>query len=292
MTTAITFRSPTAYRRGGRVPLFHLLILALVQGVTEFLPISSSGHLVLTWQAFDALGVGADGHSAADRLILDVAVHLGTLLAVCGYFRSDVAAMARGVIGLAAGRRDDGARLTGLVIVATIPVVLAGFALKDRIAEHLRDASVIAWATIVFALVLYAADRLGGTLRRLERLQVPDAVLIGCLQILALIPGTSRAGITMAAGRFLGFARPEAARFSMLLAIPTILGAGVLAGLDIYRSGNLRLGLDALIAAGFAFAAAWLAIALLMRWLQRAGFTPFVVYRLVLGAGLLWLIHG
>jgi len=291
MTTAITFPSPTAHRRGGRVPLFHLLILALVQGVTEFLPISSSGHLVLTWQAFDALGAGTDGHSAADRLILDVAVHLGTLLAVCGYFRGDVAAMARGVIGLAAGRRDDGARLAGLVIVATLPVVLAGFALKDRIAEHLRDASVIAWATIVFALVLHAADRLGGTLRRLERLQVPDAVLIGCLQILALIPGTSRAGITMTAARFLGFARPEAARFSMLLAIPTILGAGVLAGLDVYRSGDLRLGLDALIAAGFAFAAAWLAIALLMRWLRHAGFTPFVVYRLVLGAGLLWLIH-
>ncbi len=292
MTTAITFASSTAHRREARVPLFHLMILALVQGLTEFLPISSSGHLVLTWQAFDALGMDTARHGPADRLILDVAVHLGTLLAVCGYFRGDVAAMARGVVGLAGGRRDEGARMAGLVIVATLPVVVAGFALKDRIAEHLRDEVVIAWATIVFALVLYAADRLGGRLRRLERMQVPDAVLIGFLQILALIPGTSRAGITMAAGRFLGFARPEAARFSMLLAIPTILGAGVLAGLDVYRSGNLRLGLDALIAAGFAFAAAWLAIALLMRWLQRAGFTPFVVYRLVLSAGLLWLIYG
>lgn len=274
------------------MPLFHLLILALVQGITEFLPISSSGHLVLTWQAFDALGATPDGQSEADRLILDIAVHVGTLVAVCGYFRRDIGAMAKGAAGLAVGRRDEGARLALLVIVGTLPVVFAGAGLKDKIAEHLRNEVVIAWATIVFGLVLYAADKLGPHLRRVPQMPVTDALVIGLLQILALIPGTSRAGITMAAGRFLGYERPEAARFSMLLAIPTILGAGLLAALDVYETGNLRLGLDALIAAAFAFAAAWLAIALLMRWLQHASFTPFVVYRLVLGAVLLWAIYG
>ena len=273
------------------MPLLHLLILALVQGITEFLPISSSGHLVLTWQAFDALGQGVPGQSAADRLVLDIAVHVGTLGAVCLYFRRDLADMASGLGRGLRGGRDPGARLAFNVVVATIPVVIAGFALKDKVAEHLRDEAVIAWATIAFGILLFLADRMTGTARRLSGLGVPDAVIIGAMQILALIPGTSRAGITMTAARFLGFDRAEAARFSMLLAIPTILGAGLLAANDLRQSGNAALGLDALIAAAFAFVAAWGAIALLMRWLQHAGFTPFVIYRLILGAGLLWVIY-
>jgi len=274
------------------VPLLHLLILALIQGITEFLPISSSGHLVLAWEGFDALGQGVPGQSAADRLVLDIAVHVGTLGAVCVYFRRDLAEMVTGLARWLRGHRDPGARLALNVAVATLPVVIAGFALMDKVAAHLRDVAVIAWATLGFGLLLFAADRMTGTARRLSGLGVLDAAVIGAMQILALIPGTSRAGITMTAARFLGFDRAEAARFSMLLAIPTILGAGLLAGLDLYEAGNAALGLDALIAAGFAFAAAWLAIALLMRWLARASFTPFVVYRIALGLVLLWIVYG
>ena len=273
------------------MPLLHLLILALIQGVTEFLPISSSGHLVLAWEGFDALGRSVPGQSAADRLVLDIAVHVGTLGAVCLYFRRDLAEMAAGLGRRLRGHHDPAARLALNIVIATIPVVIAGFALKDKVAEHLRDVAVIGWTTLGFGLLLFVADRMTGTARRLSGLAVPDALIIGAMQILALIPGTSRAGITMTAARFLGFDRAEAARFSMLLAIPTILGAGLLAAGDLYAAGNAALGLDALIAAGFAFVAAWGAIALLLRWLARASFTPFVVYRIALGLALLWIVY-
>ena len=272
------------------MPVLHLLILAVVQGITEFLPISSSGHLVLTWQAFDALALESGITRESDRLVLDIAVHVGTLVAVCGYFRRDIAAMIAGMFRWLRGRRDSGAQLAINVAIATIPVVIAGMGLKDRIGV-LRDGTVIAATTIGFGLLLWAADRMTGLTRRLSDMAVPDALLIGFLQILALIPGTSRAGITMTGARLLGYDRQDAARFSMLLAIPAIVGAGLVAAADLHARGAVQLGLDALIAAGFACAAAWLAIALLMRWLRTAGFTPFVVYRVVLGVVLLGLIY-
>lgn len=272
------------------MPLLHLFILAVVQGITEFLPISSSGHLVLTWQAFDAVGVQSVGREGADRLVLDIAVHVGTLAAVCVYFRRDLGAMIAGAFRWIGGHRDEGARLAINVAVATLPVVIAGMGLRDRIGIF-RDGTVIAATTIGFGLLLGLADRVTGTSRRLPNMQLPDALLIGFLQILALIPGTSRAGITMTGARFLGYDRQDAARFSMLLSIPTILGAGALAAFDLASRGQGELGLDAAIAAGFAALAAWGAIALLMRWLSRASFTPFVVYRVLLGSGLLVLIY-
>ena len=267
------------------MPLLHLFVLAVVQGLTEFLPISSSGHLVLTWQA---LGSQAAAH---DQVVIDIAVHVGTLVAVCGYFWRDVATMAGGAWWGLRGRPTAGTRLLLYLVAATLPLILAGVALQERIAGHLRDPLVIAWATLLFGLLLYLADRVGLKLRRVDHMRWSDAVAIGLLQTLALIPGTSRSGITMTAGRLLGYERPEAARFSMLLAIPAILGAGTLAGAEIYASGNVALGLDALAAAAMAFVSALLAIALLMRWLQHAGFLPFVIYRVVLGVVLLWLIY-
>jgi undecaprenyl-diphosphatase len=267
------------------VPLLHLFVLALVQGITEFLPISSSGHLVLTWEV---LGSKAPEH---DQLIVDIAVHVGTLVAVCGYFRRDIAAMLGGLAAGARGRPTSGTRLALHVGLATIPVVAVGVTFKEAIETVLRDPLVIAWATLVFGVLLYAADRFVGQHRGLDALGWRGAVFVGLMQVLALIPGTSRSGITMTAGRFLGYTRTDAARFSMLLAIPAIAGAGLLAALDLYATGNLALGLDALIAGAMALAAAWLAIALLMRWLQRASFTPFVVYRVILGSLLLALIY-
>jgi len=273
------------------LPLLHIVILAVVQGITEFLPISSSGHLILTWQAFDALGMAGIEQSQTDRLVLDIAAHVGTLGAVCLYAWREVAQMAGGVARLAVGRWTPGARLAALLVVGTLPLIVAGWLLMDAVTGYLRDAAVIAWATIIFGIVLYIADRSTLTLRRIEHMTFAAAIVIGLSQILALIPGTSRSGITMTAGRFLGFERVEAARFSLLLSIPAILGAGTLAGCELYSSGNATLGYTAVVAAGLSFAAALVAIVLMMGWLRRASFTPFVVYRILLGAALLWWVN-
>jgi undecaprenyl-diphosphatase len=168
--------------------------------------------------------------------------------------------------------------------------VVFGYLLKDLVTEALRDPQIIAWATLGFGLLLYAGDRLGAVSRSVGSLTMAGALAIGLAQALSLVPGTSRSGITMTAARFLGLERTEAARFSMLLAIPAILGATVLVGYDLLRLGDLRIGLDALVAIGLAFLAAWLAIAAMMAWLSRATFTPFVIYRVILGVALLWLV--
>jgi undecaprenyl-diphosphatase len=260
----------------------HILVLALVQGITEFLPISSSGHLVLVpiftgWQD--------------QGLLMDVAVHVGTLGAVMIYFWRDVWHMIRGVLRFLKGKRDAGARLAFLVILATIPVIAAGFFLNKYIGPSLRSIEVIGWTTLGFGFLLFIADKAGLTIRRVEHTGFTDAVLIGLAQCLALIPGTSRSGITITAARFLGYERPDAARFSMLLSIPAILGAGSLKGFELYESGNMVVTHDALMAAGLAFISALIALVILMAWIKRASFTPFFVYRLILGAGLLYMAY-
>lgn len=263
------------------MPIFHLVLLAIVQGVTEFLPISSSGHLILVPEV---TGLADQG------LAIDAAVHVGTLGAVIIYFWRDVWRMTRGAGELATGRMTDGARLALYVVLATIPVVIAGLLFKETVETSLRSAEVIAWATIGFGIVLWLADHYGHRLRHLSALTLPHALIVGIAQAIALIPGTSRSGITMAAARMLGYERTDAARFSMLLSIPTIVAAGVLVGRDLIAAGDVSLGADALFAAALSFAAALATIALLMRWLTVATFTPFVIYRLALGAGLLvWL---
>ncbi len=264
--------------------LTHLFVVALVQGITEFLPISSSGHLIL----IPPLTGWPD-----QGMLIDVAVHVGTLLAVIVYFRRDVLDMARGLVSLARGRLDGPGRLLALALIATVPVVVVGVLAKDLIAATFREnVLVVGWATLVFGLVIYVTDRYGVTLKRIEHLRASDAVIVGLAQVLALIPGTSRSGITMAAGRLLGMERPEAARFSMLIGIPAILGAGLLAAKDLHESGNAQLTGDALLAGGLAFASALIAIWGLMAWLKRATFTPFVIYRVVLGIGLLAWAYG
>lgn len=275
----------------GPAPVFFLqiVILALVQGITEFLPISSSAHLVL---------VPVVSGWPDQGLVIDVSVHVGTLLAVLLYFRRDVAAAVAGFLRLFAGGSEREARLALQIAVASIPAFAAGLALHELAPRLFRAeganlafaVAVIAWANLVFALLLWLADRYGPRRHDVARLGYGGALAVGLAQALALIPGTSRSGVTMTAGRALGLTREEAARFSMLMAIPIILGAGALATKDVVEAGDATLGGDALLAAGLAFLSALAAIALLMRWLRHAGFTPFVIYRLVLGAALLgWL---
>ncbi|MCB1557005.1 MAG: undecaprenyl-diphosphate phosphatase [Alphaproteobacteria bacterium] len=270
------------------MPLLHIIVLALVQGVTEFLPISSSGHLVLAHYLMN----GGSAIVPETDLTMDIAVHVGTLFAVLLYFRRDAWAMATGLAGLVCGRRGEtGQRLFFLVLLSSLPVIAAGFALHMFMPGFLRSLTVMAWATLLFGIVLWLADRFAPMTRTIETMSVKSALLIGLAQVLALIPGTSRSGITMTAARLLGFTRGEAARFSLLLAMVAISGAGFLTGLDLWKSENLALGRDALIAVVLSFFAALGAIALMMRWLERASFAPFAAYRIILGILLLALIY-
>jgi len=258
---------------------FQIAVLALVQGITEFLPISSSGHLILV-----PLLTGWPDQG----LVIDVAVHVGSLGAVMLYFWRDLGAMLQGLGDWRSGGLEQpGRRLLAQVAVGTIPVVLAGLALKLVGTGNLRSVVVIGWATLGFGLLLYVADRWGASTRGVGDMGYGAALVIGLAQVFALIPGTSRSGITMTAGLALGLRRDEAARFSLLLSIPTIIAAGALLGLDLVAQGTDQLRSDVLLAAGLALLSAWLSIALLMRWLAHATFTPFVIYRCVLGLGLL-----
>ncbi|MGF1606090.1 MAG: undecaprenyl-diphosphate phosphatase [Rhodothalassiaceae bacterium] len=268
----------------------HLLALALVQGITEFLPISSSAHLILVPAVADWPDQGP---------LIDIAVHVGTLAAVLVYFREDsrgLALSALAVVGVPAARRRVATtlyrRLFWALIVGTVPVIAAGLAIKLAGADLiLRSPLVIALATLGFGLLLLVVDRLAPRRLAVERMTVTNGLIIGLAQCLALIPGTSRAGITMTAARALGFKRPDAARFSMLLAIPTILAGGALAAVELVQTGTRGLWVAAAVGALLSFGFALIAIRFLMGWLARADMSIFVVYRIIMGLGLLYLIQ-
>jgi undecaprenyl-diphosphatase len=259
-----------------------LIVVALVQGITEFLPISSSAHLVLI---HEIAGWPDQG------LAIDVAAHVGSLVAVLVYFRRDIAGVGGGAIAIALAREHPDRRLVWMLVVATLPALLAGAALEEAAESALRSVAVIAWTMTLGAVLLYLADRLGTRARTTSAMRLPEALAIGLAQALALVPGTSRAGITMTMALALGFARTDAARFSMLLSIPVILGAGTLQAVKLLAAGNGVAAGDALVVALLSGAAAFAAIWLLMRWLEHASFTPLVIYRLGLGLVLLAVVY-
>ncbi|MEH6392502.1 MAG: undecaprenyl-diphosphate phosphatase [Sulfitobacter sp.] len=260
--------------------LFQLLLVAIIQGLTEFLPISSSGHLIL----LPTLTGGPD-----QGLAIDVAVHVGTLLAVVIYFRAEVLEATIGLGRLARGKVDtNGARTALLLIIATIPVLVAGLLFKVLgIEEALRSVAVIGWTMLIFGIVLYWADKTGQEKLRTNDWNLRDAIWLGLAQTIALIPGTSRSGITITAARKLGYDRTSAATLSMLMSIPTILASGALLSLDVIGQADWQLAQDASIAAAFAFVAALVALTLMMRLLRSVSFTPYVIYRVILGIILL-----
>jgi undecaprenyl-diphosphatase len=269
--------------------LLPIVILAVVQGITEFLPISSSGHLVLLWNGYAEYGLHPP--PCTQQLMIDIAVHVGTLGAVTLYLWRDAARVVGGIAMLAIGRWTPGGKLFLLLVVGTIPLIVAGLLVKKYLGVTSRSVEVVAWASIGFGILLFIVDRAALTLRRMEHTTYAAALFIGLSQVLALIPGTSRSGITMTAARFLGFERSDAARFSMLLSIPAIIGAGILYGIDLYQSGNTQIQTEAVIAAALSLVFALIAIALMMAWLRRASFTPFVIYRVLLGIVLLYLVY-
>lgn len=259
----------------------HILILALVQGLTEFLPVSSSAHLILVPVLLDWQDQG---------LAFDVAVHVGTLSAVLFYFRRELGPMTRDWLRTVSGAPQTAdSRLAWGVLLGTIPVGLAGLAFKDIIENGLRAPLVIATTTIVFGLLLWWADARGRRSRDEHQITFRDILVIGCAQALALIPGTSRSGITITAGLMMGLSRTGAARFSFLLSIPAILLPGGLKTLDLIKLSThvdwSALVGGALISGVFAY----LTITFFIRLLDRVGMLPFVIYRLILGAVLLYL---
>ena len=257
------------------------IILALVQGITEFLPISSSAHLILVPRLLDWVDQG---------LAFDVAVHVGTLAAVVFYFRADIARLAVAWLrSCAGGGVDADARLAWLVVLATVPVAVCGLLFHSIIEDVLRSPLVIAATTILFGLLLLVADRYGRHVRGTGSLGVRDAIVIGLAQAVALVPGTSRSGITMTAALALGLTRTDAARFSFLLSIPTILMAGGYEGLQLVNHAGPVHWDAILLGTTVAAVSAWLCIHFFLKLIERIGMWPFVVYRLLLGGVLLWM---
>jgi len=261
--------------------LFQQLLIAIIQGITEFLPISSSGHLILIPYLTDLPDQGP---------LIDVAVHVGSLLAIIIYFRRDALGLAKGGIS-AFGFGDDPLqrRLFWWVVAGTIPAVALGLFLKlGGYLESFRTTDLVAVNLIVYGILLGLADHFGQQEKRFEDITLRDAMLVGLAQALALIPGTSRSGSTMTMARFLGYKRVEAARFSFLLAIPAVTGAGLLAVPDLAEV-SARMQLDALLTGVFTFVAAFATMTFLMNFLKKASMMIFVVYRILLGAGLLYM---
>ena len=268
--------------------LEQIIVLAIVQGITEFLPISSSGHLLL----IPPLTGWPD-----QGIATDIMVHVGSLAAILVYFRKDVGWLIVGGLNLLRGRVTEGGKLALMILAATVPAVIAGIILKqtgalDAIrADNTLILKIVGWNAIGFGVLLYLADRFGPRVKTIEKMRFGPAIVIGLAQMLALNPGTSRSGITITAARLLGFERAEAARFSFLLGIPAIAGAGLLTAKEAYDEG-VGITAEVWTAAGLTFVASLAAIAFLMALVKRMSFAPFVLYRLALGVCLLAFAYG
>ncbi|WP_456375829.1 undecaprenyl-diphosphate phosphatase [Thiolapillus sp.] len=261
-----------------------IILLALIQGFTEFLPISSSAHLILAPYVFGYADQG---------LAFDLAVHLGTLLAVVLYFREEILAMLRDWFAslTPGGQATANSRLGWDIILATLPVMVVGVLIKDLVEHQLRAPQVIAATTIVIGLVLWWADRASKRNLAIGSMNLKHALFIGMAQALALIPGTSRSGITMAAALMLGYTREAASRFSFLLSIPTILASVIWVGKDLISANQTvhwqDLGLGVLLS----FIAAYTTIHFFLRFIERIGMAPFAIYRLMLGVVILGFLY-
>lgn len=262
---------------------FQAVVLAIVQGLTEFLPISSSGHLVLVPAAFGWADQG---------LAFDVAVHFGSLGAVLLFFRHDIRVLLRGGVQVLGGNvNTPESRMALGIALGTIPAAMAGLMLADWIQENLRDPSVIVYTLSGYAVLMLLADRFGRRTREMSGFRIKDALIIGCAQALALVPGTSRSGVTITAALALGFERQDAARFSFLLAVPVILLATAYQLFLLVRSDVTvawgQLGVAALVAG----VVAYLSIEFFMRFVSRIGLMPFAIYRLALAGVILVVVY-
>ena len=284
-----------------------IIILSALQGFTEFLPVSSSGHLILLSKLTSFPDQGLE---------IDIAVHVGSILAVMIYFARDIYDMACGLtadlfkrfpklqnlfIRISTPRLKDfilkqlpayNPKLFWLLVVGTVPAGIFGLALHHFGMEWLRSTKIVGWNILLFGILLWIADHHSPAVRKIDDMTFKDAFLIGLAQCLAMIPGTSRSGITITTGRFLKLERREAAKFCMLLSVPAIAGAGLLVGWEIYQSGDYANLHYVLSGIGYSFVASVAAIFIMMKWLKNYTFLPFVLYRIALGVLLLLHAYG
>lgn len=263
--------------------ILRAIVLGIVQGLSEFLPISSSGHLIVVRELFD--------WQFTDNITFDVALHVGTTVAVLGYFWREWLAMFRSVLLWATGNREHrvgevyNEHIFGLIVLGSIPVAILGAAFESKIEDELRDPIIVGALLIAFSAVLLLADRVGRGQRSLSDASWVDALVIGGAQAISLAPGVSRSGITISAGLFRNFNRQDAARYSFLLSTPAIGGAALLKFAEAARDGTLTDNLDQMVfGAAAAAIIGWLAIAYLMRLVRTNSFALFVVYRVLAGA--------
>jgi len=262
--------------------LIQIIILSLIQGITEFLPVSSSAHLILVplltqWQD--------------QGLAIDVAAHLGSLFAVVYYFKKDISRILLAGIDSIVKRNinaPDG-KLFWYLVIASVPVLVIGFLFRDIVSSYLRDPLIIATASIVFGLLLWYADVKGKQLRQINSINLRDAIVIGLAQILALVPGTSRSGITMTAALILGLDRTSAARFSFLMAVPIILAASGYESLKMIQMSTSVDIVNFIITAFLSAVCALFSIHIFLQFLEKIGMLPFVIYRVVLGVILIFI---
>ncbi|MBR5598557.1 MAG: undecaprenyl-diphosphate phosphatase [Alphaproteobacteria bacterium] len=258
----------------------NILWLAFIQGFTEFLPVSSSGHLVLFAKYVSQIDQGQ---------AIDIALHLGSLIAVCLYFSHTIKEMVYSLWQQKFRPNFDvlGVKIAYFILIATIPAIIIGGVLSFIGMEWIRNTKLIAFLLIFYSILLLYADTSFSTQKTLQDISLKDALLIGFAQTLAFFPGTSRSGITITMGRFLGYNRSEVAKFSMLLSVPSILAAGVVAYIDLYQTGDISqlfLGGKAIF---WSFIFSLIAIVFMMKWLRTKTFLPFVIYRIILGIVLL-----
>ncbi len=251
---------------------FEAIFLGIIQGATEFLPVSSSGHLVLAEHFLDI---------RETSLAFDVTLHIATLVAVFTYFRGDWVKM---FLSLKPGSKttDRDKKLFLFLIAGTVPGAAAGFFLEKVVSETLRSPWVVVLTLAGVAILLWMADRMAANTRTLEDYSLKSAIITGCCQALAVIPGVSRSGITITAGLFMGFERTAAARFSFLLSVPIIAGAGLYEGIKLWQHGFPGMGIHYLWGFISALVTGYVVIAALMRFLQTHTFTVFIIYRLIL----------
>ena len=248
-----------------------ILILALIQGISEFLPVSSAAHLVLVSKYYDF---------SSQNLLIDICLHLGSLIAIIFYFRSDLMNFIKNKSFLIK------------ILIATVPIIPVGFVLyQTGLINHLRNLEVIAWTSLIFGILLYLSDKSKITKKIDTEFTNYSAILLGVFQILSLVPGVSRSGITITSARFLGFNRFDAAKISFFLSIPTLSAASILGIYDILKEGSVELNFLAIIAVIFSFAFSYITIALFLNFIKKFSLNVFVIYRLILSALILGIVY-
>lgn len=259
-----------------------IFLVSIIQGITEFLPVSSSGHLQLISKLYHIPMVGRT---------TEVALHLGTVLVIFAYFWRDLMNMIEGLFSLLRGKILPGFWLLFFICLATIPVVICGY-MVDSYGDNLgRTLTFIGWASIISGVLLYVVDHNMPTTRRLDSLTIKDSLIIGVIQCIALVPGVSRLGSTLIAGRLLGFKRTEAARFSFLLSIPAILGAATLTFMKLTQHTAFPFSSTLFLAMAVAFVIGLFVLFLFMSWLRKFTLTPFAIYRIIFGLFVLYFAY-